>query len=249
MPARRRRYTVAAAIGATPQSIASVTMWRIGPDAPRSKAKWVPEITANCGVPRACAAVNSEWPRRSGGQRKGRRPAEQQTGADDQHPGEHAQREQGGAPSYVVISQRPSGAIVVEPRPIRPRRALRPGCDAPRTSASPRRYGGKLPAATPTRRRRRGMFDRSHHGSPRRGPRRAGHRPAMTTKRTPTDRTPPPKNIEATPCTGKSSSRRSKSPRATSPSPAAIGCRKRRATARAEPDTGDHDPAPTITQP
>jgi hypothetical protein len=51
--------TVAAAIGVTPQSMASVTMWKIGPEWATQQAKWVRAMAANCGERSAPATLNS----------------------------------------------------------------------------------------------------------------------------------------------------------------------------------------------
>jgi hypothetical protein len=45
----------AAAIGVTPHSMASVTMWKIGPECATQQAQWVSAIAANCGEREAVA--------------------------------------------------------------------------------------------------------------------------------------------------------------------------------------------------
>jgi hypothetical protein len=51
--------TVAAAIGVTPHSMASVTIWKIGPECATQHAKWVSAMAANCGERSACATLYS----------------------------------------------------------------------------------------------------------------------------------------------------------------------------------------------
>ena len=113
--------TVAAAMAGTPWSIAWVTMWKIGPECAAQHAKYVKAMAANCGVRSACAAVSARpavpadvsarRPSPPGGSRTNSAAGTMMSHASSPITSIAVRQ------SKVVMSQRASGAVVVEPSP------------------------------------------------------------------------------------------------------------------------------------
>ena len=51
--------TVVATSGATPQTSALLTMWKIGPECAAQQAKYVSATATNCGVRSACPTLSA----------------------------------------------------------------------------------------------------------------------------------------------------------------------------------------------
>src|SRR5213083_2888712 len=78
--------TVAAAMTATPWSVACVTMWKIGPECAAQHAKWVSAMAQNCGAASTSRVVYS------------RRLAQQQRDGHDDEPRQIAEHQHRDAP-------------------------------------------------------------------------------------------------------------------------------------------------------
>ena len=126
--------TVAAAMTATPWSVACVTMWKIGPECAAQHAKWVSAMAQNCGAASTSRVVYSR--RLAPGAGAGRSSlagsrSSRATGTMTSHarsPSTSIATRQ----SHALVSARASGAISRMPKPMpaetsataRPRRAV-----------------------------------------------------------------------------------------------------------------------------